>query len=37
LQGIVAHFLHHNLIFCKVACIYMLLKWQKTITFQICD
>ncbi len=33
LQGRVVHFLHHNLIFCKVACIYMLLSWHKRKNF----
>ncbi len=29
LQGRVAHFLRHNLVFCRMACIYMLLIWHK--------
>jgi hypothetical protein len=29
LQGRVAHFLCHNPIFCRVACIYILLTWHK--------
>jgi len=33
LQGKVAHFLRHNLVFCKVACIYMLLTWHKNNNF----
>ncbi len=33
LQGRVAHFLRHNPIFCKLACIYMLLTWHKNINF----
>jgi len=33
LQGKVAHFLRHNLIFCKVTCIYMLLTWHKNNNF----
>jgi hypothetical protein len=36
LQSRAVHFLCHNLIFCKVLCIYMLLTWHKTIIFQIC-
>jgi hypothetical protein len=36
LQGRVAHFLHRNLVFCRMVCIYMLLTWHKTIIFQIC-
>jgi hypothetical protein len=33
LQGRVAHFLHCNLVFCKLVCIYMLLMWHKNIFF----
>jgi hypothetical protein len=33
LQGVVAHFLCHNLVFCRVACIYMLLTWYKNNNF----
>jgi hypothetical protein len=36
LQGKVAHFLCHNLIFCRMVCIYMLLTWHKNNFFQIC-
>jgi hypothetical protein len=34
LQGRVAHFSHHNLVFCRVACIYLLLTWHKKVIFQ---
>jgi hypothetical protein len=34
LQGRVAHFLHCNPFFCRVVCIYMLLKWHKNNNFQ---
>jgi len=33
LQNRVVHFLCRNLVFCKVACIYMLLKWHKDNNF----
>jgi hypothetical protein len=33
LQGKVVHFLHRNLAFCKVACIYMLLTWHTNNNF----
>ncbi len=33
LQGMVAHFLHRNPIFCKVVCIYMLLTWHTNNNF----
>jgi hypothetical protein len=33
LQGKVAHFLHCNLVFCRVACIYMLSTWHKNNNF----
>jgi hypothetical protein len=38
LQGRVVHFLHHNAIFCKMPCIYMLLKHIVKLKIgQICD
>jgi uncharacterized membrane protein len=33
LQGRVAHFLHYNLFFCRLTCIYMLLAWHKNNNF----
>jgi hypothetical protein len=33
LQGRVAHFLHHNIVVGRVACIYMLLTWHKNNNF----
>jgi hypothetical protein len=33
LQGRVAHFLRCNLVFCRVACIYMLLTWHTNNNF----
>ncbi len=33
LQGKVVHFLCHNQIFCRLACIYMLLTWHKNNNF----
>jgi hypothetical protein len=33
LQGRVVHFLRHNLVFYRVACIYMLLTWHKNNDF----
>jgi hypothetical protein len=33
LQGKVTHVLHHNLVFCRMACIYMLITWHKNNNF----
>jgi len=33
LQGRVVHFLCHNLVFCRMVCIYMLLTWHENINF----
>jgi len=33
LQGKLVHFLCHNLVFCRVTCIYMLLTWHKNNNF----
>ncbi len=33
MQGKVAHFLNHNLVVCKVACICMLLTWPENNNF----
>jgi hypothetical protein len=33
LQGRVAHVLRHNPVFCRMACIYMLITWHKNNNF----
>ncbi len=33
LQGKVTHVLRHNLVFCRMACIYMLKTWHKNNNF----
>jgi hypothetical protein len=33
LQGKMVHFLRHNLVFCRMVCIYMSLTWHENINF----